>query len=192
MSSLYQQQHVFIISATTRLHYISNSMSSLYQQHHVLIISATARLHYISNMVEGGPHFLRYRTSQIVPSTDECITKTPNLICRLFFKIDLLTDFSALCLTDFIDWRYILSVVCIFDPACELLPPWTKELCLCTDAPLPSLYLPPPPLSKLNVQYMQTVCVTVGGGMLNCAVDHILQEFLTRFRTYKIATPPHQ
>ncbi len=52
---------------------------------------------------------------------------------------------------------------------------------------------PPPPL---NVQYIQTVCVTVGGGgeMLNCAVDHILQEFytlfLTRFRTYKIATPP--
>ncbi len=43
-----------------------------------------------------------------------------------------------------------------------------------------------------NVQYIQTVCVTVGGGggMLNCAVDHILQEFyslfLTRFRTYKI------
>jgi hypothetical protein len=41
-------------------------------------------------------------------------------------------------------------------------------------------------------------CVTVGGGgaggILNCTVDHILQEFytlfLTRFRTYKIATPP--
>jgi hypothetical protein len=31
--------------------------------------------------------------------------------------------------------------------------------------------------------------------MLNCAVDHILQEFytlfLTSFRTYKIASPPH-
>jgi hypothetical protein len=30
--------------------------------------------------------------------------------------------------------------------------------------------------------------------MLNCAVDHILQEFYTlflaRFRTYKIASPP--
>jgi hypothetical protein len=30
--------------------------------------------------------------------------------------------------------------------------------------------------------------------MLNCGVDHILQEFYTlilaRFRTYKIATPP--
>ncbi len=34
-----------------------------------------------------------------------------------------------------------------------------------------------------------------GGGVLSCVVDHILQEFntlfLTRFRTYKIATP-HQ
>ena len=54
--------------------------------------------------------------------------------CRLFFKIDLLTDFAALCLTDFIDWRYLHSVVCIFDPACELLPPWMKELYLCTVA----------------------------------------------------------
>jgi hypothetical protein len=33
-----------------------------------------------------------------------------------------------------------------------------------------------------------------GVGVLNCAVDHILQEFytlfLTSFRTYKIASPP--
>jgi hypothetical protein len=36
---------------------------------------------------------------------DELIIKTPNPICRLFFKIDLLTDFAA----DFIDWRYIHS-----------------------------------------------------------------------------------
>jgi len=44
-------------------------------------------------------------------------------MCRLFFKTDLLKDFAALCLTDFIDWRYIHSLVGIFDPACELLPP---------------------------------------------------------------------
>jgi hypothetical protein len=48
---------------------------------------------------------------------------------------------------------------------------------------------PPPPLPKLNVQYIQTKCVSEGGGRLNCAVDHILQEFytlfLTRFRTYQ-------
>ncbi len=44
-----------------------------------------------------------------------------------------------------------------------------------------------------NVQYLQK-CVIVGGGVLKCTVDHILQEFytlfLTRFRTYKIASPP--
>ncbi len=56
-----------------------------------------------------------------------------------FLKIDLLTEFAALCLTDFIDWRYIHSLFGIFDPACELLPPWTKELYSCTVAPLPSL-----------------------------------------------------
>jgi hypothetical protein len=40
-------------------------------------------------------------------------------------------------------------------------------------------------------------CKAAGGwewGVLNCAVDHILQEFytlfLTRFRTYKIVSPP--
>jgi hypothetical protein len=49
----------------------------------------------------------------------------PYPICWLFFKIDLLTDFAVLCLTDFIDWRFMVG---IFDPACELLPPWTKEL----------------------------------------------------------------
>ncbi len=49
--------------------------------------------------------------------------KRPIPICRLFFRIDLLMDIAALCLTDFIDWRYIHSLVGIFDPACELLPP---------------------------------------------------------------------
>jgi hypothetical protein len=34
-----------------------------------------------------------------------------------FLKIDLSTDFEALCLTDLMDWRYIHSVVCIFNPA---------------------------------------------------------------------------
>ena len=43
---------------------------------------------------------------------------------------------------------------------------------------------------------MQTVCDCGGGGgvVLKCTVDHILQEFytlfLTRFRTYKIDSPP--
>ncbi len=90
-------------------------------------------------------------------------------------------------------------MVCVFDPACELLPPWMKELYLCTVVPL--LYIlsdllpPPPPLP--NVQFMQTVCDCGGwgvGGVLKCTVDHILQEFytlfLTKFRTYKIASPP--
>ncbi len=32
--------------------------------------------------------------------------KRPIPKCQLFFKIDLLTDIAALCLTDFIDWRH--------------------------------------------------------------------------------------
>jgi hypothetical protein len=40
-----------------------------------------------------------------------------------FLSVDMLTDFAAFCLTDFIGWRYIHSwFVFIFNPACELLP----------------------------------------------------------------------
>ncbi len=87
--------------------------------------------------------------------------KRPIPICQLFFKIDLLTDIAALCLTDFIDWRYSHSLVSIFDPACELLSPWTKELYLCTVAPLSPLWPPPPPPPS---QTKCTVCVWGGGG----------------------------
>ncbi len=93
--------------------------------------------------------------------------KTPNPICRLFFKVDLLTDFAALCLTDFIDWRSIHSwfvfsthlVNCcphgLRNYACVLLP-----LYLLSDLPLP--------LPILNVKYIQTVCGCGGGGVELC------------------------
>jgi len=57
----------------------------------------------------------------------------------------------------------------------------------------------PSPLPKINVQYIETVfgCGVgegEGWGVLGCVGDHILQKFytlfLTRFRTYKITTPP--
>jgi hypothetical protein len=90
-------------------------------------------------------------------------------------------------------------MVGIFDPACELLRPWMKELngtCVLLPLYLLSDLPPPSPLPKLIVQYIQTLCGCGWGveGLLNCVVDHILQEFytlfLTRFRTYKIASPP--
>ncbi len=60
-----------------------------------------------------------------------------------------------------------------------------------------SIYLNgfPPPLFSLpcvKVQYIQTLCRWEGlggGGVLSCAGDHIV--YLTRFRTCKIARPPH-
>jgi hypothetical protein len=111
-----------------------------------------------------------------------------------FLLVDLLTD---ILFNRFYRLEIHSLMVCIFDPACELLTPWTKELYLCTVAPLLYLLsdlLPPPPLP--NVQYIvYRQCVTVRGeGVLKCTVDHILQEFyiqfLARFRTYKIASPP--
>jgi hypothetical protein len=54
---------------------------------------------------------------------DEWTMKTPNPVCWLFFKIDLLTDFAALCLTDFIDWRYNLLIGLYFQPSLWTVAP---------------------------------------------------------------------
>ncbi len=103
---------------------------------------------------------------------DEETIKTQNPKCRLYW-----------CLIEFIDWRY--SQTC-----------WYFRPFLWTVAPLRTFSLTsptPPPLPKVNVQYSVWLWGG-GGGMLSCIVDHILQEFntlfLTRFRTYKITTPP--
>ncbi len=90
-----------------------------------------------------------------------------------------------MCLTDFIDWRYIYSWM-VFS---------TQELYLCSVLPLYFLsdLSPPPPLPKLNIQYIQTVCGC--GGVLSCVVDHILQVFYTlflnRFRTSELTELLH-
>ncbi len=89
---------------------------------------------------------------------DEWTIKTPNPYCRLFCKIDLLTDFAALYFADFIDWSgdtfthgwyFWLS-----NYTCVLLPPY-----LLSD-------LPPPPPQKTNCTLYSIYrhCVAVGGG----------------------------
>ncbi len=113
---------------------------------------------------------------QIGSAVEGLNCKKPIPICRLFLKTDLLTDIAALCLTDFVDWRYIHSLVGIFDPACELLPPWTKELYLCTVAPLSSLWPPPPPPQTKCTVYTDSVCLRHGGRWSS----HTAQIFLTR------------
>ncbi len=124
---------------------------------------------------------------------DEWTIRTPNPIFRLFFEIDLLTDFAALYLTDFIDWRYIHSWLVFSTQLVSCCPHGWKNY-TCVLLPLYLLSdLPPPPI--LNVQYIHTVCGCGGGvgWVLSCVVNHILQEFytlfLTRFRTYKMASP---
>ncbi len=110
-----------------------------------------------------------------------------------FLSVDLLTDFAAFCFNRFYRLEIHSFMVCIFDPAWELLPPMDEGTIwyLCTAAPLLYLLsdLLPPPMYSIYRQ-----CVTVGGGGWRCSADHILQEFytlfLTRFRTYKIASPP--
>jgi hypothetical protein len=65
-------------------------------------------------------------------------------------------------------------MVGFFDPACELLPQELYVLVYCCPSTFSQTSLP---LPKLNVEYIQTVCGWGGGGGLNCAVDHILEEF---------------
>ncbi len=63
--------------------------------------------------------------------------------------------------------KHSLILVGIFDPACELLPPWTKELYSCTVAPLSSLSLTPTPSQTKCTVYTDSVCLR-GGGDLCC------------------------
>jgi hypothetical protein len=110
---------------------------------------------------------------------------TPNPICRLFFKIDLLTDFAALCLTEFIDWRYIHSWM-VFSTQLVNCCPHGRRSYRCVLLPLYtfSLTSPPPSQTKCTV-YTDNVCLW--GEMLNCDVDHILQEFYTNTRSATLA-----
>ncbi len=98
---------------------------------------------------------------------DEWTIKTPNPKCQLFFRIGLLTDFAALCITHFIDWRYIHSWLVFSTQLVNCCPPWTKELYLCTVVPLPSFWPHPPSPSQTKCTVIQTVCGCgrgVGGG----------------------------
>jgi hypothetical protein len=101
---------------------------------------------------------------------DDRTIKTPNPICRLFFKIGLLTDFAALCFTDFIDWRYIHSVVCIFDPAWTVAPMEEGTILVNCYPSSFSLTSPPSPLPKLkNLLYsIYRQCVWLGGDVELC------------------------
>jgi hypothetical protein len=108
-----------------------------------------------------------------------------------FLSVDLLTDFAAFYSTDFIDWRYIHSWL-VFSTQLVNYCPHGRRNYTCVLLPLYILSdLLPPSQTKCTV-YTDSVCL--GGGVLNCTVDHIPQEFytlfLTRFRTYKIASPP--
>ncbi len=109
-----------------------------------------------------------------------------------FLSVDLLIEFAAFCLTDFIDWRYIHSWF-VFSTQLVNCCPHGRRNYTCVLLPLYCTFsLTPSPPSQCTV-YADSVWLW-GWGVLKCTVDHILQEFytlfLTRFRTYNIASPP--
>ncbi len=98
-----------------------------------------------------------------------------------FLSVDLLTDFAAFCLTDFLDWRYIHSwfvfstqlVNCCphgrRNYTCVLLPLyWTDWTFSLTSSPLP--HLP-------NVQYTDSVWLWGGGGCWNVLWNIFCRSF---------------
>ncbi len=114
-----------------------------------------------------------------------------------FLSVVLLTDFAAFCLTDFMDWRYIHSWFVFSTQLVNYCPHGRRNYTLlvyCCPSIVPSLWPPSPsPPSRCTV-YTDSVWLWGIGGVLKCTVDHILQEFytlfLSRFRTYKIASSP--
>ena len=59
-----------------------------------------------------------------------------------FLSVDLLTDFAALCLTDFIDWRYIHSWFVFSTQLVNCCPPWMGRNYTCVLLSVaPLLYL---------------------------------------------------
>ncbi len=87
-------------------------------------------------------------------------------------------------------------MVCIFDPACELLPPSTKELygtCVLLALPLYCTFSLTSPLPTFPMYSIYRQCVNVrgwwGGNEMYCGPYSVF-HILTRLRTYKIASPP--
>ncbi len=90
----------------------------------------------------------------------------PHPVCRFFFKIDLLTDIAALCLTDCTDWRYIHSFGWHFRPSLWTVAPMDEGTILvyCCPSSFSLTSSPLTPLSKPNVHSLYRQWVSGGGG----------------------------
>ncbi len=87
-------------------------------------------------------------------------TKKPYM--SAFLSADLLTDFAAFCLTDFIDWRYIHSWFIFSTQLVNCCPHGRRNYTLLV-APLLYLLSDLLPPSQCTV-HIYRQCVTVGGG----------------------------
>ncbi len=127
----------------------------------------------------------------------EWTIKTPNPICRLFFNFTV----NRLCGILFnrfyrLEISWLVFLIQLVNYCC----PNGRGKYICVLLPLYSTFsltsspVPPPSSQRKCTVYTDSVWQGWGGGGLNCTVDHILQEFyslfLTRFRTYKIVSPP--
>ncbi len=113
----------------------------------------------------------------MVNTMDKWTIKTPNPV-----GFSLNWPVNVLCVIVF-NRFYRLEIhslmVGIFRPSLWTVAPMNEGTILVYNCPS-TFSLTSPPLHKLNVQYIPTMCgCKGGGGVLNFAVDHILQEFYT-------------
>ncbi len=81
-----------------------------------------------------------------------------------FLSVNPLTDFAAFCLTDFIDWRYILSWF-VFSTQLVNCCPHGRRNYTCILLPLYCTFsLTSSPLPPFPMYGIYRQCVTVGGG----------------------------
>jgi hypothetical protein len=102
-----------------------------------------------------------------------------------FLSVDLLTDFAAFCLTDFIDWRYIHSWF-VFRPSLWTVAPTDEGTILvyCCPSTVPSLWPPPPSPSQCTVGTdsvwlggdVEMYCGPYSAWVLHCVSDQIQIE----------------
>ncbi len=112
-----------------------------------------------------------------------------------FLSVDLFTDFAAFWLTDFIDWRYIHSWFAFSTQLVNCCPQGRRNYTLLVyfcPSTVPSLWPPSPCPPSQCTLYTDIAWLWGGGGegSWNVLWTIFCRSFLTRFRTYKIASTP--
>jgi hypothetical protein len=123
---------------------------------HMFLEALCANIPYLLQYFCKHSRFLELKVTWEGPSHGRMNYKDTKPHISAFLSVDLLTEFAAFCLTDFIDWRYIHSWFVFSTQLVNCCPQGRRNYCAFS---LTSFPLPPFPMYSIYRQ-----CVTVGGG----------------------------